>query len=193
MGYISAKHIPKFNKDAIIILGCQIKKDGTLTPLLKSRVDKAVEFSKMQKEKTKKDIVFVPSGGKGKDEIISEANAMKNYLLMQGIKKSKIIVENKSKSTFENIKFSNKLIQEKINDPIIAVSTTNYHVFRAGVIASKQNIIIEGIGSKTKSYYWVNAFIREYIALLVSEKMNHIKVLLITSLIIIILALITSI
>lgn len=59
-----AKHIPKFDKDCIIILGCQIKKDGTLTKLLKGRVDRAIEFSKMQKEKTGKDLVFVASGEK---------------------------------------------------------------------------------------------------------------------------------
>ena len=174
MGIKAAKHVPKFDKDCIIILGCQIKKDGTLTKLLKGRVDRAIEFSKMQKEKTGKDIIFVPSGGKGNDEIISEAEAMKNYMLEQGIDEDKIIVENKSKNTFENIKFSNKLISEKIENAKIAFSTTNYHVFRAGTIARNQNINIEGIGAKTKSYFWVNAFIREFIATLVSEKKKHI-------------------
>ena len=80
IGIISAKHIPKFDKDGIIILGCQINKDGTLPKLLRSRVDRAIEFSKMQKENTNKDIIFSPSGGQGKDEVMSEAKAMKNYL-----------------------------------------------------------------------------------------------------------------
>lgn len=172
LGIISARHIPKFNKNYIIILGCKIKDDGTLTPLLKSRVDRALEFAKMQKQKTGKDIILVPSGGKGNDEIISEAEAMKNYLVEKGIEKNNIIIEDKSKNTYENIKFSKKIIKEKTN---IAFSTTNYHVFRAGVIASKQNIEVEGIGAKTKTYYWINAFIREYIATLVSEKEKHIK------------------
>ena len=57
----AAKRIPAFDKDYILILGCQIKKDGTLTNLLKSRADRAIEFAKMQKEATGKDIVFVPS------------------------------------------------------------------------------------------------------------------------------------
>lgn len=174
MGIKAAKHIPKFDKDCIIILGCQIKKDGTLTKLLKGRVDRAIEFSKMQKERTGKDIIFVPSGGKGNDEIISEAQAMKNYLIEQGIKEENILIEDKSKNTFENIKFSNKLINDKIKNAKMAFSTTNYHVFRAGTIASEQNIKIEGIGSRTKSYFWVNAFIREFIATLFSEKKRHI-------------------
>lgn len=177
MGIKAAKHIPKFDKDCIIILGCQIKKDGTLTKLLKGRVDRAIEFSKMQKEKTGKDIIFVPSGGKGNDEIISEAQAMKNYLLEQGIEESNILIEDKSKNTFENIKFSNKIINDKIKNAKIAFSTTNYHVFRAGAIASNQNISIEGIGAKTKSYFWINAFIREFIATLFSEKKRHITII----------------
>ena len=89
----AANKIPEFNKDYIIILGCQVKKDGSLTSLLKSRVDTAIEFSKMQKEKTGKDLIFVPSGGQGKDENISEGQAMKNYLIQNGIKEEKILVQ----------------------------------------------------------------------------------------------------
>ena len=170
----AAKHIPKFDKDYIIILGCQIKKDGTLTNLLKGRVDRAIEFSKMQMENSGKEIVFVPSGGKGSDEIIPEGQAIKNYLLEQGIKEEKILLEDKSKNTYENIKFSNELINAQKENAKIAFSTTNYHVFRAGTIATEQGIIIEGIGSKTKRYFWINAFIREFIATIVSEKRMHI-------------------
>lgn len=177
IGLISAKHIPKYDKDYIIILGCKIKGDGTLLPLIKSRVDKAIEFSKKQKEKTGKSICFVPSGGKGNDEIISEADAMKNYLIEQGISQKQIIIENKSTNTYENIKFSNKIITKENKQPVIAFCTSNYHVFRAGNIASNQGIYIEGIGAKTKTYYWINAFIREFVATLVSEKNKHIKIL----------------
>ena len=177
LGIKSAKHIPKFDKDFILILGCQIKKDGSLTNLLKGRVDRAIEFSKMQKEKTGKDIIFVPSGGKGDDEIISEAQAMKNYLIEQEIKEENIIMEDQSKNTFENIKFSNNIIKEKKENAKIAFSTTNYHVFRAGCIATSQSILMEGIGAKTKSYFGINAFIREFIATLYSEKKKHIAVI----------------
>ena len=62
-----------------------------------------------------------------------------------------------------------------MEDAKICFSTTNYHVLRAGIIASNQNIKVEGIGAKTKAYFWINAFIREFIATLVSERMSHIK------------------
>ena len=176
-GIIAAKHIPKFDKDYILILGCQINKDGTLTKLLQSRTDRAVEFAKMQKDANGRDIVFVPSGGQGSDEIMPEAEAIKNYLVSTGISEDKILVENKSVNTYQNIKFSYNLIKEQNENANIALSTTNYHVFRAGCIADDQNIKIEGIGAKTKSYFWINAFIREFIATLNTEKRNHMRVM----------------
>ena len=175
----AARRIPSFDKDYILILGCQIRKDGTLTNLLKGRADRAIEFAKMQKEASGKDIVFIPSGGKGEDEIISEAEAIRNYLVETGIDESSMIVENKSANTFENLRNSMELIRKdaKTDDPKIAFSTTNYHVFRSGVFASQQGIKAEGIGAKTKRYFWINAFIREFIAALVSEWKTHLAII----------------
>lgn len=186
MSIISAKHKPKKEKDYIIILGCMINKDGTLPRLLKSRVDRAIWFAKRQKEKYGNDIIFVPSGGQGSDEPMSEGDAIKKYLIEQGINKKNILVENKSTTTYQNIKYSVKLIKEKNKDARIAFSTTNYHVLRAGYIASKQKIYIEGIGAKTKIYFWLNAFIREFVATLVNEKRSNIITLIVLTIIYII-------
>jgi len=174
----AAKHTPSFNKDYIIILGSKIRSDGTLTPLLKGRVDKAIEFANMQYKSTKKKIVYVPSGGKGNDEVIAEAQAIKNYLIEKGIKENQILIEDKSTSTIENMKFSKAKIDKINKDAKISFSTTNYHVFRSGVIANEQGIDCEGIGSKTKWYFYTNALIREFIANLVQERKSHIILLL---------------
>ena len=179
LGIKAAKRIPEFNKDFMIILGCKVKKDGTLTPLLQSRVDRALEFRNMQKETTGKDLIFIPSGGKGEDEVISEAEAMKTYLLEKGIEEKNILIEDNSTNTYQNIKFSNKIILREKKNSNIAFSTTNYHVFRAGILATSLNVKVEGIGAKTKSYFWINAFIREFIASLNFEKKSHIKIILI--------------
>ena len=174
---MASHHNPKYDKDYIIILGSKIREDGELTPLLKGRVDRALQFGKNQKEIANKDIIYIPSGGKGNDEVISEAEAIKNYLLKQGIKKEKIIIENKSTSTQENMNFSKKIIDEKMKDAKIAFSTTNYHVFRSGVIANNEGIDCEGMGAKTKWYFYSNALIREFIANLVEERKKHITLL----------------
>ena len=170
---MAAKHKPNFDKDYVIILGSKIRKDGTLTPILQARVDKAIEFAKEQKEKSNKRIVFVPSGGKGEDEIIAEAEAMKNYLIEKGISSKDIIVEDKSKNTYQNLKFSKQKIDEDNKDGKIIFSTTNYHVFRSGVIANNEGIDCEGMGSKTKWYFYTNALIRESIANLFNQRKQH--------------------
>ncbi len=90
-GIIAAKHQPAPGKDFCIILGCGFRKDGSLPPLLKGRVDRAIRFAAEQKEKTGLDLIFVPSGGQGPDEVMPEADAMKRYLLEQGIPEDRIL------------------------------------------------------------------------------------------------------
>ena len=186
----AANHIPKFDKDFIIILGSKINKDGSLTTLLRGRVDKAIEFGNKQYENTKKKIIYIPSGGKGNDEIIAEAEAIKNYLIEKGIDKNQIIIEDKSTSTIENMKFSKNKIDKEKSNAKISFSTTNYHVFRSGIIAYEQGIECEGMGSKTKWYFYSNALIREFIANLIQERKKHIILLLLINISLIILILI---
>lgn len=186
----AATHIPKYDKDFVIILGSKIIDDGTLTPLLKGRVDRAIEFGNKQYAASKKKIIYIPSGGKGNDEVEAEALAMKNYLTQKGIKEKQIIIEDKSTSTIENMKFSKNIIDELKKGAKVCFSTTNYHVFRSGVIASEQGIDCEGLGSNTKWYFYTNALIREFIANLVQERKSHIILLLFINLSLIILILI---
>ena len=169
---------PKFNKDFIIILGCAIKKDGTLYPLLKGRVDRAIDFYKEQLEATGKKAVFVPSGGQGSDEVISEGEAMRRYLLEQGIPEEQIMPETESTTTLENMMFSSKLIKERMDDANVAFSTTNYHVFRGGMFARDAGMKASGMGARTKWYFWPNAEVREFIGLIVNSKWVHLGIVL---------------
>jgi len=186
----AARHIPPFDQDFIIILGSKINKDGSLTPLLKGRVDKAIEFGNKQYEATKKKIVYVPSGGKGNDENVAEAVAIKNYLISKGIKEKQIIIEDKSRSTIENMKFSKDKIEKMKKDVNVSFSTTNCHVFRSGIIANEQGLDCQGMGSKTKWYFYTNALIREFIANLIQERTKHIIILIMINILLIILILI---
>lgn len=186
----AANHIPSYNQDFIIILGSKIKKDGSLTPLLQGRVDKALSFGNKQYEISKKEIVYIPSGGKGTDETTSEAEAIKNYLISKDIKEKQIMIEDKSTSTIENMKFSKSIIEKVNNNAKVCFSTTNYHVFRSGVIANEQGLDCEGMGSKTKWYFYSNAIIREFIANLMYEKYKHIALLAIINISLLVLVLI---
>ena len=176
----AARRIPDFNRDCIIILGSQINSDGTLTRLLQGRADRAIEFADMQKKATGKDIVFIASGGKGDDEVMAEGTAIGNYLYSQGIDRDKVIIEDRSTNTEENFLYSLKLAKEKLNreDVKVAFSTTNYHVYRAGVFAGRLMDDVQGIGAWTRSYFLINAFIREYIATLSAERQTHLQIIL---------------
>ncbi|MBQ9318493.1 MAG: YdcF family protein [Bacilli bacterium] len=186
----ASKHIPSYDQDFIIILGSKIKEDGSLTPILQGRADKAIAFGNKQYEMNKKKVIYIPSGGKGNDEITSEAIAIKKYLISKGIHEKQIMIEDKATSTMENMKFSKKKIDEVKKNAKISFSTTNYHVFRSGVIASEQGLDCEGMGSKTKWYFYSNALIREFIANLVHERKKHIILLLMINISLIVLILI---
>ncbi len=181
--FVATKYKTPLDRDYIIILGCAIRKDGTLTPLLKGRVDSAVSFEKRQYEKTGRHAVFVPSGGQGADEVISEGEAMENYLLSVGIPSEQIVREDKSVNTFENMKLSKKVIESREGDiegKKIAFATTNYHLFRGYILARKNGIDAKGISAKTKQYFFPNAFLREFVGLLADKKLHHIAFVILT-------------
>lgn len=164
---------PPYDRDYIIILGCRIKSDGTPTPLLKGRVDAAISFEKEQYEKTGKHAKFVPSGGQGSDEVMSESESMKNYLISQGIPENMILTEDKSTNTLENIRFSKAVIEADAKDAKTvktAFSTTNYHVFRGYTLSQDNGLDARGISAKTKLYFYPNAFLREFVGLLFAKK-----------------------
>ncbi|MBQ6231462.1 MAG: YdcF family protein [Eubacterium sp.] len=171
---IAGRHKPKLDKDHIIILGCGIKDDGTLYPLLQGRADAAIAFYKKQLEKTGKAARFVPSGGQGPDECIPEGEAIKNYLIKQGIPADRILPETRSENTYQNMKYSKEIIDKDNPDSKMIFSTTNYHVYRSGILASMVGMNADGLGSKTKWYFWPNALIREFIGMVVNGRRIHI-------------------
>lgn len=174
---IVVRYKPDLDADYIIILGCGLRKDGSLTPLLKGRVDRALDFYHEQLNKTGKEAVFVTSGGQGADEIISESEAMKRYLMECGILEKNILKEDKSSSTMENMSFSKKIIEENKPEAKVIFSTTNFHVFRSGLTSRRVKMKSVGIGSKTKWYFWPNAFVREFVGLLSSHRLKQALVL----------------
>lgn len=178
--FITHRSIPPRDRDYVIILGCGLREDGTPIPILEGRIDKALWFAKKQLKETGKDIVYVCSGGQGDDEIISEGESIRNYLVEKGVKEDKIIIEDKSTSTYENMLFSKEQIdkyQEEngiSEEEKIAFSTTDYHVYRSGNIAYSIGVKALGMGSKTKRYFYINALIREFAANIKAQRVRHI-------------------
>ena len=180
-GLRAAKHVPQRDRDYILILGCGFRKDGTLPPLLRGRVDKAMEFWKRQKEENGKEAVIIPTGGQGGDEPMPEAEAMYRYMVGTGFPPQAILREDRAVNTYQNMEFSKKLIEERSaqNEKAhTAFVTTNYHVFRSGVWAGLAGLEAEGLGSRTKWWFWPNAFVRECVGLLKNRLLSEILFLL---------------
>lgn len=147
--------------DYIVVLGAGLM-GKQVTPLLASRINRGIEIYKKNPGSK-----IIMSGGQGPGEDIPEGEAMARYALDEGIPKEDIIIENKSRTTNENIAFSRKLMTE---DSRFCIVTNSYHVYRALILAKRQGVKCIGYGAKTKWYFTLNAFVREYIAYLVITK-----------------------
>ena len=128
--YAKSEKVPNI----IIILGAQLNHDGP-GKTLRKRLDLAYTMAQSNIES-----VLILSGGKGKNEPISEAEGMKQYLTAKGLSPKRIILEACSKDTYENLVYSKKLLinngyPEEI--PEVAIVTTNFHMFRAIKLAKK--------------------------------------------------------
>ena len=161
--------IPKGkNYDFIIIHGAGLLNGERVTPLLKRRINKAVEAFKKSRNSN---IKLIASGGQGADEKISEARAIFNYLMEEtDVPGEAVLMEDQSKTTYQNLLFSKKLGESLVENPRFLFVTNDYHVFRTSTYAKKIGIRGDGLGCSTASYYLPSAFIREYVALCVKMK-----------------------
>jgi uncharacterized SAM-binding protein YcdF (DUF218 family) len=149
--------------DYLMILGAGIRgKEVSLT--LQKRMDKGIEYLISNPE-----AIVIVSGGQGLGEEISEAEAMKNYLVNHGIKENRIIKEEKSTSTMENFKYTKEIIQKDHNEKIkLLIVTNDFHMYRSKFLAKRNGFIAFGLPSKTPWSVLPNCYIREYFAVLKS-------------------------
>ena len=160
--------------DYVVVLGAGLIGDK-VTPLLASRIEKGIAI--YQKHPSSK---LIMSGGQGPDEIIAEGQAMANYALEKGVPAEDILIENQSTNTEENLKFSYALMKPGSR---FALVTNYYHVFRALLLARKLKIKCIGYGARTKFYFSLNAFIREFVGYVVMSRKAHLVVIGIVSVI----------
>ncbi len=145
--------------DAIIVLGSGLDKDGSVSTTLQKRLDKCIEIYDGEKP-------IVVSGGQGDDEITTEAYAMSQYLIKNGISEEKIILEDKSRTTKENFLFSKVLLDEQFSsDYTVAYITNDFHSFRAGLYMNDAGLNGFGISSTTPFYMVPSCYLRDYISL----------------------------
>lgn len=156
--------ISKMNSDAkedvdyVIVLGAQVRGER-VTKSLAKRLDAAYDYL-IKHDNVK----VICTGGQGKGEDISEALAEKRYLMQKGISEDRIIIEDKSTSTYENLVFSKDIIGD--NNVKIAIVTNNFHVYRATMLAKHIGFKnVQGIAGASDNRLLLNYMVREGLAL----------------------------
>ncbi len=145
--------------DYLIVLGAQMKTSGP-SRVLQMRLDAAYDYLAANEN-----TYAILSGGQGPDEPVSEAQGMRDYLIARGIAADRLIMEDQSTNTYENLSFSSKYLDKEKNT--VGIVTNNFHVFRAKRIGKKAGYEkLYGIAAKSEPVLQVNNMTREFLGVL---------------------------
>ena len=148
--------------DAVIVLGAAVHGDK-VTWVLENRLNTAIEYME-----THPNAICIVSGGQGAGESVTEASAMKKYMVERNVDPSRVYTEERAKNTKENFEYSKVMIDELLgNNARIAFVTTNFHVYRAGQVARAQGVNAVGIPADDVWYLRLNNFLRECVGICV--------------------------
>jgi uncharacterized SAM-binding protein YcdF (DUF218 family) len=145
--------------DTLIILGAKVKENGTVSLSLKNRLDVAYEYLIKYPH-----VQAVVTGGQGTDEPQTEASAMYTYLVNKGIEPERILLEDKSTSTYENLVFTKQVFNQSLTEATIV--SNDFHLARAKFLANELNLEVDLLSAKTPQVVETKSRIRERAALL---------------------------
>ncbi len=143
--------------DYVIVLGAKLYGDVP-SPAFTARLKASVAYLKKHPQ-----TLVIVTGGQGEDEWIAEAEAGKSYLMEAGIEENRILVEKRSTSTFENIKYAKPLMEGQ--GLKVMISTNRFHIFRSLMIAGRFGLQPYGLPAPTPPTIILSAYMREYFAL----------------------------
>lgn len=148
-----------YTEKTVIVLGCGLSGDKVSNTLAR-RLDEAIIYHEKNP-----DAVIIVSGGQGPQEEVSEAFAMKNYLLEKGIPENKIIMEDKSTSTITNLANSHEIMRaNNLPDDSVVVVSHSYHIYRAVSYAKAEGLKATHLGADIRLSGVVSSYLREILA-----------------------------
>lgn len=154
----ASNHPPK--NTTAVVLGCKVR--GTKpSRILQERLDAAYEYLVENEE-----AVAVLSGGQGLDEEISEAQYMFEYLTAKGIEESRLLLEDASTTTRENLIFSKEILKEQGLGEKITIITSDFHAYRACDMAEKLGLESYSTPAHTFFAYLPTYYVRELYGIL---------------------------
>lgn len=154
---------PEAKTDYVIILGAGLNGDVPSISL-SERLSAGAEYLKKYP-----DAIAVVSGGQGRGETVTEAEAMKKYLVSEGIAEERILTETRAASTMDNFRLSRELIESKTGKKLREVTfvTNSFHILRAKMLAGRNGLIAHAV-APDKELIVIPSYIREYFALIKS-------------------------
>ncbi|MBE4909646.1 YdcF family protein [Bacillus luteolus] len=167
LGYVISVHMliasigkeqPPDGVDYMIVLGARLHGED-MSLALYHRVQVALEYLKSNPNTN-----VVVSGGQGPGEDITEAEAMARFFKENGIEDERIIMEDRSTSTFENLKFSKEVLGSEVDEVVIV--SNDFHLFRAKIIANRQGFEPYMLAAETPRIVREKLWLREYVAVL---------------------------
>lgn len=147
------------SNEYVVILGAKVKPGGIPSQSLKNRLDAAVDY--LQKYPTVKAIV---TGGQGADEDRTEASVMADYLIEHGIAEDRVLLEDQSTTTYENLLFAKKLLPA--NTESITIISNDFHLKRATILARKLGLKADVVAAPTPKVVNTKSRIRERLAII---------------------------
>ncbi|MFJ3322916.1 YdcF family protein [Streptomyces griseus] len=158
--------------DFVVVLGSGLIGGSTVPPLLAGRLKRgrAVHARLTGRGGSP---VLITSGGQGPDEDLPESHAMADHLIAQGFPAHLIEREDRSTNTEENLRYSRAIMEKAKPGYRCVVVTNNYHAFRAALTARRVGIRGQVVGSPTAAYFWPNAMLREFTAILVDYRQSN--------------------
>ncbi|MEN6315785.1 MAG: YdcF family protein [Clostridiaceae bacterium] len=157
----NGKSDPEVRTDYLVILGAGIKGERLSLALYERLM---VGLSYLEKYP---DTRVVVSGGQGPDEAITEAEAMRRFLVSKGIEEGRILLETRATSTMENFAYSRKLIEQDAAKPSMEITfvTSSFHILRAKMLADRNDFTAHALSAKTPWQVIVQVYFREYFAI----------------------------
>ncbi|MFD1719738.1 YdcF family protein [Georgenia deserti] len=156
--------VRRVRASAVIVLGARVV-GGRVPPLLASRLRTGLAVAQRLGTDALP-AVLVPSGGQGPDEDRPEGEVMADWLRDQGVPDERILVDDRARTTRENLRNSVELLRSRgIAGPYL-MATNNYHAPRAALEALDLGLDVHAVGAPTAGYYVPSAYLREFVAVI---------------------------
>ena len=153
--------------ETVVVLGCKVR--GTRpSRMLIRRLEAAQAYLEENP-----DVLCITTGGQGAGEDVPEGQAMRDWLIGHGIAAERIIAEDTSKDTQENLEHAAAILQEQGLGEQVVIITDGFHQYRASLLAKRAGLQSESVCAKTNPLYVPTYWVREWMALFQLLVLGH--------------------